>query len=101
MLNNPYAKGRPDRTPTRGRSGRLFGRDQSLAGSKESKTTAWVQIQLVYIVEGQRILGYDNAHGRDHRHVREKGYPYTFRSPGALVEDFLRDLADVQQEGQV
>ena len=56
---------------------------------------------LVYIVEGQRILGYDNAHGRDHRHIREKGYPYTFRSPGALIEDFLRDLADVQPEGQV
>jgi Family of unknown function (DUF6516) len=55
---------------------------------------------LVYIVERQRVLGYDNAHGRDHRHVREKGYPYTFNSSAALVEDFLRDLADIR-EGQV
>jgi len=52
---------------------------------------------LVYIVEGQRILGYDNAHGRDHRHIQAKGYPYTFHSPAALVEDFLRDLIDIQK----
>lgn len=53
---------------------------------------------LVYIVDGQRLLGNDNAHGHDHRHVREQGYPYTFRSPAALVDDFLRDLADIQEE---
>ena len=54
---------------------------------------------LVYIVGGQRLLGYDNAHGHDHRHVRKRGYAYTFSSPAALVEDFLRDLADIR-EGQ-
>jgi hypothetical protein len=52
---------------------------------------------LVYIVDGQRLLGYDNAHGRGHRHLRAEGYPYTFSSPTALVEDFLCDLTDIQK----
>lgn len=52
---------------------------------------------LVYIVDGRRLLEYDNAHGHDHRHVREQGYPYAFSSPAALVEDFLSDLADIQE----
>lgn len=52
---------------------------------------------LVYIVEGQRVLGYDNAHGHDHQHRQGKGHSYTFSSPAALVEDFLRDLAEVQK----
>jgi hypothetical protein len=52
---------------------------------------------LVYIVDGKRLLGYDNAHGRDHRHIRAKGDPYTFSSPATLVEDFLRDLTDMQK----
>lgn len=52
---------------------------------------------LVYIVDGQRLLGYDNAHGHDHRHVRGQGSPYIFNSPATLVEDFLSDLADIQK----
>jgi hypothetical protein len=52
---------------------------------------------LVYIVEGRRILGYDNAHGRDHRHIRGQGSPYHFVSPAGLVEDFLRDLKDIRE----
>jgi len=67
---------------------------------KNSRQPHGFKYSLVYIVEGQRVLGYDNAHGRDHRHIREKGYPYPFNSPAALVEDFLRDLADIR-EGQV
>ena len=52
---------------------------------------------LVCIVDRQRLLGYDNVHGRDHRHIRAKGYPYTFSSPATLVEDFLRDITAIQK----
>jgi Family of unknown function (DUF6516) len=53
---------------------------------------------LVYIASGKRVLGYDNAHGRDHRHLRGKGYSYEFVSPAKLMEDFLRDLTDIREE---
>jgi hypothetical protein len=55
-----------------------------------------------------RVLGYDNAHAIDvrtgpsnrsarpvtfdHVHKGERGIPYTFRSPGDLLEDFWRDV---------
>jgi len=52
---------------------------------------------LAYIVGGKRILGYDNAHGRDHRHLRGRGHPYRFVSPADLVEDFLRGLEEIRE----
>lgn len=52
---------------------------------------------LVYIVGGHRVLGYDNAHGYDHRHIRNEGYSYTFSSPSTLVEDFLLDLEAIRE----
>ena len=52
---------------------------------------------LVYIVDGQRMLGYDNAHGRDHRHVQGESHPYTFVAPARLIEDFLRDLTAIRE----
>jgi hypothetical protein len=53
-----------------------------------------------------RLLGYDNAHGVkfkrgmfvhrratwDHKHQKEKVFPYEFRSAGQLLEDFWRDV---------
>lgn len=36
---------------------------------------------LVYISKGERVIGYDNAHGKgDHRHFRNSVAPYTFRT---------------------
>ncbi|MBI4715327.1 MAG: hypothetical protein HY760_05235 [Nitrospirae bacterium] len=35
---------------------------------------------LVYIVKGERVIGYDNAEGRgDHRHTENRIEPYRFR----------------------
>jgi hypothetical protein len=45
------------------------------------------------------MLGYDNAHSQDHRHLQGKSYPYRFVSPADLVEDFLRDLREVRETG--
>ena len=48
---------------------------------------------LVYIVEGARVIGYDNAEGQgDHRHIKGKTSPYHFVSLRKLANDFLRDV---------
>jgi hypothetical protein len=48
---------------------------------------------LVYIVDGVRVIGYDNAEGRgDHRHYRDKERPYFFESLSRLVADFYEDI---------
>jgi hypothetical protein len=48
---------------------------------------------LVYIVNGRRVMGYDNAEGKgDHRHYNDREEPYTFRSLHKLVEDFSKDI---------
>jgi hypothetical protein len=49
---------------------------------------------LVYIVAGERIIGYDNERGKgDHRHYEHVETPYTFAGLRRLVADFRRDLA--------
>jgi hypothetical protein len=36
---------------------------------------------LVYVVKGERVIGYDNAEGRgDHRHYRDRVEPYRLRA---------------------
>jgi hypothetical protein len=48
---------------------------------------------LVYIVGGERIIGYDNAEGKgDHRHFMERESPYLFRGLRRLVRDFEADV---------
>jgi len=48
---------------------------------------------LVYIVDGVRVIGYDNAEGRgDHRHYRDNERPYFFESLSQLVADFHEDI---------
>ena len=49
---------------------------------------------LVYIVSGERVIGYDNAERRgDHRHFRDVESKYVFRSVRQLVRDFQADVA--------
>ena len=49
---------------------------------------------LVYIVNGERVIGYDNAERRgDHRHFRGVETKYVFRSVRQLVRDFQVDVA--------
>lgn len=55
---------------------------------------------LVYIKNGSRIVGYDNAEGKgDHRHYGDKEKPYEFKSINKLFEDFYIDLRRVKIEG--
>lgn len=52
--------------------------------------------RLVYIVDGERVVGYDNERGKgDHKHIRGDELPYTFQSPARLVADFMQDIEEV------
>ena len=46
--------------------------------------------RAVYVLDGQRIVGFDNERGKgDHRHLDGKELPYSFTSVEQLVEDFI------------
>lgn len=46
-----------------------------------------------YVVDGERIVGYDNEQGKgDHRHLGKRELPYRFVSPRQLVADFMDDV---------
>jgi hypothetical protein len=48
---------------------------------------------LVYIVNDERIIGYDNAEGKgDHRHYGKTEKPYKFKGIDLLLEDFYNDI---------
>ncbi|MCX5804301.1 MAG: DUF6516 family protein [Proteobacteria bacterium] len=48
---------------------------------------------LVYILNGTRIIGYDNGERKgDHRHYGNREEPYRFISIERLFEDFYRDI---------
>jgi len=60
--------------------------------------TSRVKYSLVYIRGGRRLIGYDNAHGRDHRHYSGKSQPYRFTNIQTLLRDFQRDLNRLKRE---
>jgi len=48
---------------------------------------------LVYIVAGERVIGYDNSERKgDHRHYESREEPYTFTTLRQLTDDFLADI---------
>lgn len=52
-------------------------------------STHWVKYRLAYIVDGERVIGFDNERGKgDHRHDDGAETTYRFVSPEQLVEDF-------------
>lgn len=54
---------------------------------------------LVYIVNGERVVGYDNAEGKgDHRHYRGNETPYRFTGLKTLAEDFLKDVQEFKKQ---
>lgn len=54
--------------------------------------------RLVYIVEGKRVIGYDNERGKgDHKHVGDAELPYSFVNPQRLMADFMVDVKGVKQ----
>lgn len=60
---------------------------------------------LVYVENGERIIGYDNERGKgDHRHYKGTEQPYVFHSMARLLTDFWADVEKIrsglEDEGQ-
>jgi len=54
---------------------------------------------LVYIKDGERVLGYDSHEGRGgHRHFKGSESPYKFKSIDRLFEVFYEDLRRIKNE---
>ena len=57
-----------------------------------------IKYSFAYIVQGKRVVGYDNAEGKgDHRHYLNKEYPYKFHSVEQLWKDFKNDIDRVKE----
>lgn len=53
--------------------------------------------RLVYIVDGARVVGYDNELGKgDHKHLRGAERTYTFVDVPTLLADFWKDVEAAQ-----
>lgn len=49
--------------------------------------------RLVYIVDNQRVVGYDNERGKgDHCHLDDQEQPYYFVDIKTLVDDFMAQV---------
>ena len=54
--------------------------------------------RLVYVVEGVRVVGFDNERGKgDHRHVGDREFVYRFSSVEQLLLDFQSDVERWEQ----
>ena len=49
--------------------------------------------RLVYVVEGVRVVGFDNERGKgDHCHIDGEERPYFFSTVDQLIEDFITEV---------
>ena len=49
--------------------------------------------RLVYVVNGLRVIGFDNERGKgDHQHTEGQERPYTFRGVDQLMMDFVGSI---------
>ena len=49
--------------------------------------------RLVYVVDGRRLVGFDNERGKgDHYHIGNHEHPYRFSTPAQLIEDFFAEV---------
>ena len=52
-----------------------------------------LKYRLVYAVDGERVVGYDNETGKgDHKHLDQRELPYRFVDVATLVADFYTDI---------
>ena len=57
-----------------------------------------LKYSLVYIREGKRIIGYDNAEGKGyHKHYRSAEHVYHFKDIDTLIEDFYSDVEKIKR----
>ena len=52
-----------------------------------------IKYSLAFIVDGERIIGYDNAESKgDHKHYLDQESSYTFEGIDKLWDDFMGDI---------
>ncbi len=55
-----------------------------------------IKYRLVYLVDGVRIVGYDNERGKgDHKHLLDSEMIYIFRDASTLIQDFMNDIKEL------
>ncbi|HAK89154.1 MAG TPA: hypothetical protein DHV16_02515 [Nitrospiraceae bacterium] len=56
-----------------------------------------VKYSIVYIKDGKRLLGYDNAEGKgNHKHYKDIEVPYEFAGIWDLLNNFKKDLKKIR-----
>ena len=61
----------------------------------------WLEIERLYGDNRQRIVGYDNEHGKgDHKHLGALEFRYKFESVDKMIADFLHDVERMKNEPQ-
>jgi len=64
---------------------------------RTTRTPDGVKISVVYVKNGKRLIGYDNAEGKGyHRHFLNQEEPYIFSDIRALLEDFKKDMRTIR-----
>ena len=62
-------------------------------------STHGYKYRLDYVVEGRRVVGFDNERGKgDHVHRDDREGPYNFFDVDRLIDDFLREIQSWQNE---
>lgn len=61
-----------------------------------------VTYSLVYVRNGERLIGYDNFEGHaeiapHHKHLKDKLMPYDFVDEWKLIEDFMQDVEKIKR----
>ncbi len=60
-------------------------------------STHRIKYRLVYVVDGVRVVGYDNERGKgDHRHRHGAELRYVFKDVPTLLRDFLQDVKEAE-----
>lgn len=58
-----------------------------------------LKYSAVYIVRGERVVGYDNERGKgDHRHFYGEETRYRFTSMEQLLADFKADVEAIRED---
>ena len=56
-----------------------------------------LKYRLVYLVDGKRMVGYDNERGKgDHRHLLGAEMRYVFKDVPTLLRDFMKDITEIE-----
>jgi len=56
-------------------------------------TTHGYKYRLVYIRDGERVVGFDNERGKgDHMHLDGQEIPYAFTTLEQLMDDFIAEV---------